>query len=177
MWHTDRFFEYTNNDFCWHTHIHTAPIIYKSSLSSSSWLGDRPLDNRVPVQRRWGELWRSGNHPWSAQVSNYHCNHFKAIAIITIITHPSTFPPQFRTFEAASSQSFGGGNVLNKKTVYSRRGEPNVPGKRKGNPFKMRCRISWESHFLWVKGWIWELKESHLRKNMKSCFTIVLAVY
>ena len=56
--------------------------------------------------------------------------------IIAIITQSSTFPPQFRTFEAASSQSFGGGNVLNKKTVYSRRGEPNVPGKRKGNPFK-----------------------------------------
>ena len=38
---TQKFFEHTNNDFCWHTYIHTAPIIYKSSLSrwteSLSW--------------------------------------------------------------------------------------------------------------------------------------------
>jgi len=37
-----------------------------------------------------------------------------------------TVPGVHRTFEAASSQSYTGGNVMNKKTVYSRK-EPNVP--------------------------------------------------
>jgi len=37
-----------------------------------------------------------------------------------------TVPGVHRTFEAASSQSYMGGNVMNKKTVYSRK-EPNVP--------------------------------------------------
>jgi len=37
-----------------------------------------------------------------------------------------TMPGVHRTFEAASSQSFSGGNVVNKKTVYSRK-EANVP--------------------------------------------------
>ena len=91
---------------------------YFEPLSGS---GDRSSDDWVPVQRWRPELWRSRNHAWSSQVCHHHYHD----------PHKHlTFNWNCRTFEAASSQSFSGGNVVNKKTVYSRK-EANVPGQKK----------------------------------------------
>lgn len=61
------------------------------------------------------------NHIFRGQ-RNHHPHHNKH-------QHHHHFHHNYRTFEAASSQSYMGGNVMNKKTVYSRK-EPNVPGQR-----------------------------------------------
>ena len=64
------------------------------------------------------------------QPHHHQLYHHIEATLYGIITHH--FNHNSRTFEAASSQSFMGGNVMNKKTVYSRK-EPNVPGQKNQN--------------------------------------------
>ena len=96
---------------CYKIFCHFERLSHSGNWSSDDW---------VPVQRWRPELWRSRNNARSSQVCHHHYDPQKHL----------TFNWNCRTFEAASSQSFSGGNVVNKKTVYSRK-EANVPGQKK----------------------------------------------
>ena len=96
---------------CYKIFCHFERLSHSGNWSSDDW---------VPVQRWRPELWRCRNNARCSQVFHYYHDPQEHL----------TFNWNCRTFEAASSQSFSGGNVVNKKTVYSRK-EANVPGQKK----------------------------------------------